>query len=161
MSWFRSGTPAAPRCTMRCRCLDLEVLPQHNHVRLVASVLLSKWCPSTKMYDLMPVSWSRNGAPALRCTTCCLPVSWSRTGGPARRCAICCRCRGLGALPLFRCMICFGCLCLEVVSPQKMYGLLPACWSRSGAPTRRCTICCRCLALDVVSQHELEGVPQH
>ena len=71
-SWSRSGA-LAQRWTMRYRCLDLEVLgvPQHKHVRFVAGILVSKWCPSTKMYNLLPVSWSRSGAPAPRCTICC------------------------------------------------------------------------------------------
>ena len=84
VSWSRSSAPAL-RCMICCRCLDLEVVPphsdvrcvagvlvsKHNYVRFVAGVLVSKWCPSTKMYDLLPVSWSRSGAPALRCTICC------------------------------------------------------------------------------------------
>ena len=70
VSWSRSGAPAL-RYTMRFRCLGLEVVPQHKHVRFVAGNLVSKWHPSTKMYDLLPVSWSRSGAPALRCTICC------------------------------------------------------------------------------------------
>ena len=85
VSWSRSGAPAL-RCTICCRCLALDVVPQHEDVRFVASVLallpgvlVSGWCPSTTIYDLLPVSWSRSDAPALRC------------------------------------MICFGCLCLEVV----------------------------------------------
>ena len=33
----------------------------------VGGVLVSKWCTSTKMYDLLPVSWSRSDAPEIRC----------------------------------------------------------------------------------------------
>ena len=36
----------------------------------VAGVLVSKWCPSTGMYDLLPLSWSRSDAPALTCMIC-------------------------------------------------------------------------------------------
>ena len=95
VSWS-IGAPTV-RCTICCRCLDLEVAPQQKDVRFVAGVLVSKWCPSTKMYDLLPVSWSRSGTPALRCTFCCrclgqavpqnvdlLPVS-SSIGAPAVR----------------------------------------------------------------------------
>ena len=133
VSWSRSGAPAQT-CTMRCRCLGLEVVPQHKHVRFVAGVLVSKWCPSTKMYDLLPVSWSRSGAPALRC-------------------AICCRCLGLEVVPQHKDVRFVDGVLVSKCPSTKMYVLLPVSWSRSGAPARRCTICCRCLGLEVVPQH--------
>ena len=115
VSWFRSGAPAR-RCTICCRCLGLEVVPQHKDVRFVAGVLISKWYPSAKMYDLLPVSWSVTGVLVSKwCPSTTmyvlLPVSWSRSGAP-------------------------------------VYDLLPVSWSRSGAPALRCAICCRCLGLE-------------
>ena len=104
---------SARRCTICCRCLGFEVVPQHEDVRFVAGVLVSKWCPSTEMYDLLPVSWSRSGALALRCTMRC-------------------QCLGLEVVPV---------LVSKWCPSSKMYDLLPVSWSRSGAPTLRCTIC--------------------
>ena len=57
------------------------------------------------MYDLLPVSWSVAGVLVSKwCPSTkmydLLPVSWSRSDAPE-----------------LRCMICFLCLCLEVV-PQ-------------------------------------------
>ena len=62
VSWFRSGAPAV-RYTICCRCLGLEVVPQHEDglevvpqhedVRFVAGVLVSKWSPSTEMNVLV------------------------------------------------------------------------------------------------------------
>ena len=56
-SWSRSGAPTL-RCTMYCRYLGFEAVPQHVAVRLADGVLVSKWQPSIKMYDVLPVSWS-------------------------------------------------------------------------------------------------------
>ena len=97
VSWS-IGAPAV-RCTICCRCLDLEVAPQHKDVRFVAGVLVSKWCPSTKMYDFLAVSWSR-WCPSAKMYDL-LPVSWFRSGGPRRRCTTSCRC--LGLLPVSWC----------------------------------------------------------
>ena len=175
VSWSRSGGTAR-RCTICCRCLGLEVVAQHKHVRFVAGVLVSKWCPITKIYNLLPVSWSRSGAPALRCT-------------------ICCRCPGLEVVPQHKDVrFADGVLVSTWWPNTKMYDLLPVSWSvagvlvskwcpspnmydllpvswsrsdapelrciffsvsltRSGAPALRCTICCRCLGLEVVPQH--------
>ena len=62
----------ALRCTDCCRCLGLEVVaqnkdvylglevvPPHKDVRFADGVLVSQWCPIKKIYDLLPVSWSR------------------------------------------------------------------------------------------------------
>ena len=51
-----------------------EVVPQHKDVRFDDGVLVSK-CPSTKMYVLLPVSWSI-GAPGTKMYVL-LQVSWS------------------------------------------------------------------------------------
>ena len=69
------------------------------------------------MYDLLPLPWSRSGAPMLRCTRCAiccrcfgldlLPLLWSRSGVPMLRCTICCRCFGLA--------VGLGCRVLKVV----------------------------------------------
>ena len=80
--WSRRGDPI-PRCTICCRCFGLEVVPQCEDVRFVAVALVSKWCPNAKMYDLLPLLWSRTGAPMLRRT-------------------ICCRCFGLDVVPQFQ-----------------------------------------------------------
>ena len=103
VSWSRSGAPEL-RCTICCWCRGLEVVPQHEDVRFVDGVLVSKWCPITKIYDLLPVSWFRSGAPARGCTICCrclglLPVSWSRSGAPALRCTMFCRYLGVEVVP--------------------------------------------------------------
>ena len=114
------------------------MVPQHKHVRFVAGVLVSKWCPSTKIYDLLPVSWSRSGGPALRCTICL----------------------GVEVVPLTKMYVSLlvsskWCpstkmyVLLPVSSKwcpsTKMYDLLMVSWSRSGGPALRCTLCCRCL----------------
>ena len=41
VSWSRSGAPAL-RCTICCRCLALDVVPQHEDVRFVAGVLVCR-----------------------------------------------------------------------------------------------------------------------
>ena len=168
VSWSRSGGPAL-RCTISCHCLGVEVVPQHEDVRFVAGVLVSKWCPSTKMYVLLLVSSSaicclrlglevvpqhqdvRFLAGVLVWKWCpstkmhdLLLVSWFGSGAPAPKWTICCQCLGL-----------------EVV-PQHEYerfvaGVLVSKWLRCticGAPARRCTTCCRCLGLEVVPQHK-------
>ena len=106
--WSRSGDPMK-RCTICCRCFGLEAVPQFQDVRFVAVALVSKLCPNAKIYDLLPLLWSRSGAPMLRCTICCrcfglemvprlnskmydlLPLLWFRSGAPMLRFAICCR----------------------------------------------------------------------
>ena len=131
--WPRSGAPIL-RCTVCCRCFGLEVVPHCQDVRFVAVALVSKWCPSAKMYDCVALVWPRSGAPMLRCTSCCrcfglevvpqcqdvrfAAIVWSRSGAAMLRCTI----------------------------------LLPLLWSRSGAPMLKCTISCRCLGLEVVPQ---------
>ena len=143
------------------------MVPQHSDVQFVAGVLISKWCPSTKMYDLLMVSGSRSGGPALRCTFCCRCL---RSRAPALRCTICCRCLGLEVVPQHEDVrFVAGVLVSKWCPSTKMYDLLPGSWSRRGAPTlrctfccwclrsgapaRRCTICCRSLGLEVVPQH--------
>ena len=68
--WFRSGA-SVRRYTICCRCCGLEVVPQCRKVRYVAVALVSKWCPDTKKYDLLPLLWSRSGAQVVRWTICC------------------------------------------------------------------------------------------
>ena len=68
--WPRSGAPML-RCTICCRCFGLELVPHFLDGRFVAVALVSKWCPNAKMYDLLPLLWSRSGAPMKRCTICC------------------------------------------------------------------------------------------
>ena len=136
MSWSRSGAPAL-KCTI-C-CLRLEVVPQHENVRCVDGVLVSKWWPKTKMsvcfrhlglevvpqhYGALPVSCLQQKMYDL------LMVSWSRGGGPGQRCAMRCRC----------------------------LGLLAVSWSRSGAPVLRCTICCRCLVSERCPSIKMYGL---
>ena len=153
VSWSRSGAPTQ-RCTICCRCLGFEVVAQHEDVRFLAGVLVCCRClglevvPSTNMYNLLPVSWSRSDAPELKYDA--FSVSLTRRGAPARRCIICCRCLGSGA-PAPRCAVCCRCLGLEVVPQHSdirfIADLLPVSWSRSGVPALRCTMCCRCLGL--------------
>ena len=115
----------------------------------VAGVLVSKWCPSTRMYDLLPVSWSRSDAPELR-----FSVSLSRRGAPAVRYTICCRCLGFEVVPQHEDVrFVAGVLVSKCYPSTKMHDLSPVSWSRSGAPALRCTICCRYLGLEVVPQH--------
>ena len=103
----QTKTPATNRAsscwaTLCFRCLGLEVVPQHYDVRFVAGVLVSKWCPNTKMYVLLLVSSKVDGVlvskwwPRLRCMFCCRCL---RSGAPALRCRICCRCLGLEVAP--------------------------------------------------------------
>ena len=143
--WTRSGAPMF-QCTIRCRCFGFEVVPSFQAERFFAVALVLKWCSISSVCDLLPLLWSRSGAPMLRCTICCrcfgipewcpnakmyklLPVLWSRSGGPMLTCTVCCRCFGLA----------------------KIYDLLPL-LCRSGAPMLRCTICCRCFGLEAVPQ---------
>ena len=95
--------------------------------RDVGSNLVSKWGPSAKMYELLPVSWARSGVLALGYTISCrcpgskwgpsikmydlLSVLW------ARRCV---------RVP--RCTICCGCLGLEQGHSAKIFDLLPVSW---------------------------------
>ena len=117
-----------------------------------------KWCSISSVCDLLPLLWSRSGAPMLRCTICCrcvgipdwcpnakmyklLPVLWSRSGGPMLTCTVCCRCFGLAKkiydlLPL---------LCRSG-APMLTCTLLPLLWSRSVAPMLRCTFVAVALA---------------
>ena len=87
------------------RCLCLEMMPQNYDarfvdfvlVRFVAVALVSKRCPCSKTYDLLPLLWSRRGAPMPR--------------NP-----ICCRC--IGVEVVLQCQevrFCSGCLGFEVV----------------------------------------------
>ena len=175
--WSPSGAPML-RCTIRCRCFGLEVVPHCQDVRFVAVALVSKWCPSAKMYDCVALVWPRSGAPLLRCTTCCrcFGLEVVPQCQDVRFAAIvwvskwCCNAKMYDLLPLLwsqsdklivRCTICCRCFGLEVV-PQCQdvrfvavalaSKLLPLLWSRSGAPVPRCTICCRCYGLEVVPQ---------
>ena len=150
VSWSRSGAPAL-RCTICCRCLRLEVVPQHKDVRFVDGILVSKSWPSTKMYVLLPVS--SKWCPSTKMKYLLL-VSWSRSGAPALRCTICCWCLGFEVVPQHEdARFVAGILVSKWCPSTKMYDLLPVSWSRSGTPARRCMICCRCLGLEVVPQH--------
>ena len=60
--WSRSGAPMQKN-TICCRCFGLEVVPRYQEVRFVAAALVSKWCPSGKMDDLLPLLRSPIGAP--------------------------------------------------------------------------------------------------
>ena len=134
------------------------------------------WCPSVKKYDLLPLLWSRSGAPKLRCTNYLewchkkkkyrllpllgsrsakrydlLPFLWSRSGAPALRCAICYRCFGLEVVPQCEDVRCVAVAVVSKWCPNaKKYHLLPLLRSRSGAPVVRSTICCRCFRLEVM-----------
>ena len=157
-SWSR-GAPAR-KFTNCCRGLGLE--PPTQRCTICSGILVAKCCPSTKMYDLLPVRWSRSTR-----MHDFLIVSWSRIGAPALRCSICCPCLGQVVRQLlnvlfvagFEYTICCRCLGLEVV-PQhldvlfvvgvlvsklcpsiQMYDVLPVSWPRSGAPARGCTTC--------------------
>ena len=153
------------RCTICCRCFGLEAVPQFKDVRFVAVALASKWClpmlgcaiccrcfglevvPAAKMYDLLPLLWSRSNANDL------LLLLWSRSGAPMRRYTIRCLCSGLEVVPPNAKMYDLRPLLWSPRCPNaEMCDLLPLLWSRSGAPMLRCTICCRCLALEVVLQ---------
>ena len=212
--WSRSGAPMLRcaiccrgfgACTICCRCFGLEVVPQFQDVRFVAVALASRWCPNAKMYDLLPLLWSRSGAPILRCAICCsgfglevvpqfqdvrfvdvalvskwcpnakmydlLPLLWSRSGAPMLRCTICVRGFGLEVVPQFQdvrfvavALVSKWCPNAKMydllpllwsrsgVPNAKMHDVLPLLWSRSGAPMKRCTICCFCFGLEVVPQ---------
>ena len=139
------------RCTICCRCFGLEVVP------------------ISKMYDLLPLLWSRSGAPKLRCTICCrcfgAPVLrcticwllWPRSGAPMLRCTICCRCLGREVVPQFQELRFVAVALVSKWCPNaKMCDLLPLLWPRSGAPMLRCAICCRCFGLEVVPQFQNE-----
>ena len=132
--WFRSGA-SVRRCTICCRCCGLEVVPQCRKIRYVAVALVSKWCPDTKKYDLLPLLWSRSSAPVVRWTICCrcfglqleppsakkqdlMLLLWSRSGAPM----------------------------------LKKCDLLPLRWPRSGASLLSSAIFCRWFGLEVMPQ---------
>ena len=180
VSWSRSGVPilkcmiccrclglevVPQHCTICCRCLYFEVVPQHKDVRFVAGVWVSERCPSTKMSDLLPVSWSRSGGPALRCTICCrspgileevpqhlavglvaniLISKWCREP----RCTMYCQYLTLVVSQHQDFRIVAGIFVSMWCPSTDMHNLLTVSWSRSGAPAQGCAICCRC-----VSQH--------
>ena len=146
-------------------------MPQCYDARSVAVALVSKWCPNAKMYDSLPLLWSRSGAPipnvrfdavALVSKWCpnammydLLPLLWSRSGAPMLRCTICCRCFGLEVVPQWKEVRFVAVAVVSKWCPNaKMYDLLPLLWSRTGAPMLRRTICCRCFGLDVVPQFQ-------
>ena len=165
VSWSPSGAPEL-RCMVYYRCVGLEVVPQHKDKRFVAGVLVSKWCPSTKINDLLPVSWSRSGAPAQKCTICCWCLGL-KVVRPALRFRNYCRC--LGLLPQHKDVrFVSGVLISKWCPSTKMYDLMLVSWFGSDAPAARrtrccqcakwcpelrCTICCRCLGLEVVPQY--------
>ena len=84
-SWSRGAL--ARKFTNCCRGLGLE--PPTQRCTICSGILVSNCCPSTKMYDLLPVRWSRSTR-----MHDFLIVSWSRIGAPALRCSICCPCLG-------------------------------------------------------------------
>ena len=48
---------------MCCRCFGFEAVLQCEGVRFVAVAVVSKWCPNAEKYDMLPLLWSRIGAP--------------------------------------------------------------------------------------------------
>ena len=87
------------------------------------------------MYYLLPVYWSRSGAPGQTCTICCRCLG----GAPDLGCTICwCLC-----LPAIKGRICGPYLGLELEPHREVFNLLPVSWSRSGAPAQTWIICCR------------------
>ena len=105
LRWSRSGALML-RCTICCRCFGLEAVPQFKDVWFVFVALASKWCPNARMCDLLPLLWSRSGAPIRRYTICCrccglevVPQCWdvrfvaialAPIGAPMLKCTICC-----------------------------------------------------------------------
>ena len=137
--WFESGAPML-RSTVCCRCCSLKVVPQCEDVRFVAVVLVSKWCPRAKRYNLFPLLWSRIGAPMLISALCCRHISLEVV--PPCEVVPQCDDRRFVAAALVS----------KWCSSANMYDLLPFFWSRSGAPVLRCTICCHCFGFEAVTQ---------
>ena len=86
---FKPKTPATNRTSYSTGDPPLLRLSwarstQCQDVRFVAGVLGSKCGPGAKMYDVLPVSWTRSGVPVLRCMIR-LPVSRARSGVPVLR----------------------------------------------------------------------------
>ena len=144
VSWSRSGGIAS-RCTMYCRCLVLSCCRAAQARRFtnccmcLSGILVSDSSPSTKMSDLLPVSWSRQDSLALICNL--LTVFWFRSGAPALTCTI-----------YF--------LWCQHEDEQFRVGVLVCCrylltvfLFRSGASALRCMICCRFVS-NWYPQHE-------
>ena len=110
--------------------------------------LVSKWCSSANINDLLALFWSRSDAPNAKIYDL-LPLLWSRIGASMSRSTIFCRCFGLEMVPQ-----CEDERFVAVASSSKWgpsakkYVLLPLLSSRSGAPVPRGTICCRCFCLE-------------
>ena len=119
------------RCAICCRCFGLEVVP------------------GAKMYDLLPLLWSRSNANDL------LLLLWSRSDAPMRRYTICCHCLGFEVVPQCSYLRFVAVALVSKWCPNaKMYDLLPLLWFRSGAPMLLFTICCRCFGFEAVPQFE-------
>ena len=95
--WFRSGALML-RCTICCHCFGFEVVPHCYYLRFVAVALASKPCPNSKMYWFVAVALVSKWCPNARMCDL-LPLLWSRSGAPIRRYTICCRCCGLEVVP--------------------------------------------------------------
>ena len=115
--------------------------------------LASKWCANAKMFDLLPLLWSRSSASFLRCRICCcfglevVPHFQDvRFVAVAEVCKWCPFCKMYKLLPfMLRCTIWISLLwssdlrydLLPLLVPKsKMQDLLPLLWSRNGAPNR-------------------------
>ena len=107
------------------------MVPRYEDVRFVAVALVSKWCPDTNIYDLLPLLWPRSGVPMMRCT-------------------ICCYCFGSNWCPNENVRFVAVTLVSKWCSNAKIYDMLPLLWPRSGGPMLRCTICCHCFGFEVV-----------
>ena len=117
------------RYAICCRCFGLEVVP------------------GTKMYDVLPLPWSRSNDNDL------LLLLWSRSGAPMRRYTVCCLCSGLEVVPPNAKMYDLRPLLWSPRCPNaEMHDLLALLWFRSGALMLRCTICCHCFGFEVVPQ---------
>ena len=112
-------------------------------VRFVAVALVTEWCLTARIQNLLPLLCPR-GAPMLRCTICCgcyakgyilLLLRWTRSGAPMqKRVAVAFVSKWCSNVAPIRCH-CF-------VVPQ-CHDLLLL-WLRSGAPILKCTNCCHC-----------------
>ena len=150
-------------CAICCRCFGLPMLRCAICCRYFGLEVV----PGAKLYDFLPLLWSRSNAHDL------LLLLWSRSDAPMRRYTICCFCSGLEVVPpnakmydlkpLFWSPRCPNAEMYDFVAAAlvskwcpnaKMYDLLPLLWFRSGAPLLLFTICCRCFGFEAVPQFE-------
>ena len=132
VAWCRSDAPVI-RCTICCNCFNLREgskwCPNAKMYDVFAVALVFKWSPNAKMYDccrcfgLEAVPWCYKYY--------LLPLLWSRSGAPKLRCTIKCRWFGLEIMPQCWDVGFFRWFGLEVVPYSKMYDLLPLLWSRT------------------------------